>query len=131
MRRPARRLRDCTVGAAAVEFAIVSAVLIGLCIAAVDFGRAFFAQHQISSLADQAARKVLIDPGVSSATLESELRADFWAGDPDDLSVSITSESADGIAYRVVTVGFEMMLFIPGLNSDTVSLNITRRVPAG
>jgi Flp pilus assembly protein TadG len=131
MRRlSAPRLRDCTLGAAAVEFAIVSAVLIGLCIATIDFGRAFFAQHQISSLAEQAVRKVLIDPDIASGTLESELRAEFWAGNPDDLSVTVTSDTADGIAYRVVTVDFDMMLLIPGLNSEAVSLSVARRVPA-
>ena len=127
----ARRIRHCTRGAAAVEFAIVSTVLIGLCIATVDFGRTFYTQHQISSLADQAVRKVLLDPDIASATLESELREDFSAGDPDDLTVSVTAETADGINYRVVTVGFPMTLFIPGLSSDTVSLSVARRVPAG
>ena len=131
MRRLGQGVRDCTAGAAAVEFAIISTLLIGLLVATVDFGRAFFTQHQISSLADQAVRKVLIDPDISSATLESELRAEFWAGNPDDLTVSIASETSGGLTYRVVTVGFPMMLFIPGLNSDAVALSVTRRVPAG
>lgn len=131
MMSPFRGLRDCTRGAAAVEFAIISTVLIGLCIATVDFGRAFFAQHQISSLADQAARKMLIDPAIPVATLESELRADFSAGDPAALSISVSTETAGGMSYRVVTVGFPMLLFIPGLSSDTVALSVTRRVPTG
>jgi Flp pilus assembly protein TadG len=127
----ARRCRDCTVGAAAVEFAIISTVLIGLLVATVDFGRTLFTQHQIGSLADIAVRKVLLDPGISNATLESELRAAFSAGNAADLTVSTTTETAGGISYRVVTVGFPMLLFIPGLESDTVSLSVTRRVPAG
>jgi Flp pilus assembly protein TadG len=131
MTRLARRFRDCARGAAAVEFAIISTVLIALLIGTIDFGRTLLTQHQISSLADQAARKVLLDPDVSSATLESELRAEFSAGNPDDLTVAITTEEAGGISYRVVTVGFPMMLFIPGLDSDTISLSVTRRVPAG
>lgn len=131
MRQLTARLRACTLGAAAVEFAIVSTVLIGLLIATVDFGRTIFTKNQISSLADQAVRKVLIDPGISSATLESELRDGFSAGNSQDLTVGVTSETTDGITYRVITVGFPMTLFIPGLNSDTVSLSVTRRVPAG
>jgi Flp pilus assembly protein TadG len=125
----ARGLRDCTRGAAAVEFAIVSTVLIALLIGTVDFGRTLFTQHQISSLAEQAMRKVLLDPAISTATLESELRAEFTAGDPDNLTVDIATETAGGITYRVVTVGFPMLLFIPGLESDTVSLSVVRRVP--
>jgi Flp pilus assembly protein TadG len=127
----ARRFRDCTLGAAAVEFAIVSSVLIALVIGTIDFGRTLFAQHQISLLADQAVRKVLLDPDISTETLESELRAEFTAGDPEDLTVDDATEATGGISYRVVTVGFPMTLFIPGLDSNTVSLSVVRRVPAG
>ena len=131
MTRLPRRFHACTTGAAAVEFAIISTVLIGLCIATVDFGRTFYTRHQISALADQAVRKVLIDPDVSSAALAAELRADFSAGNAGDLTVSISSETAGGMSFRVVTVGYPMTLFIPGLNSDAVSLSVTRRVPEG
>lgn len=131
MKPLARRLCGCTLGATAVEFAIVSSVLIALLVGTVDFGRTLFTQHQISSLADEAVRKVLLDPDISGATLESELRAEFSAGNPDDLTVDTTTETADGISYRVVTIGYPMLLFIPGLDSDAVSLNVTRRVPAG
>jgi Flp pilus assembly protein TadG len=127
----ARRLRDCTLGAAAVEFAIVSTVFIALLVGTLDFGRTLFTQHQISSLADQAMRKILLDPGIATATLETELRAEFTAGDPDDLTVEDATETTGGISYRVVTVGFPMTLFIPGLDSNIVSLSVTRRVPAG
>jgi Flp pilus assembly protein TadG len=126
-----RRILACTRGAAAVEFAIISMVLIGLTIGIIDFGRTLYVKNQISSLADQAVRKVLIDPAIASATLESELREDFYAGDADNLSVDVSSESVDGISYRIVTVGFPMTLFVPGLSSDAISLSVTRRVPAG
>ena len=125
----ATRLFGCTRGAAAVEFAIVSMILITLVIGTIDFGRTLFTQHQISSLADQALRKVMIDPDISAGTLESELRADFSAGNPDELTVSVTSDTVDGIAYRVVTVGYPMTLFVPGLSSDVIALSVTRRVP--
>lgn len=125
------RILACTRGAAAVEFAIISMVLIALTIGIIDFGRTLYVKNQISSLADQAVRKVLINPAIASATLESELREDFYAGDADNLSVDVSSESVDGISYRIVTVGFPMTLFVPGLSSDAISLSVTRRVPAG
>ena len=124
-----QKIRDCTRGAAAVEFAIISMVLIGLVVGTIDFGRTLYVKNQISALADKAVRKVLIDPSVSTSTLESELRDEFYAGDPDQLSVDVDSETVDGISYRVVTVGFPMTLFIPGLSSEAISLSVTRRVP--
>jgi TadE-like protein len=126
-----RSIRGCTRGAAAVEFAIISMVLIGLLVATIDFGRTLYVKNQISALADQAMRKVLIDPSISGDTLESELRDDFYAGDSAELTFDVDDETVDGIAYRVVTIGYPMTLFIPGLSSDAVSLSVTRRVPAG
>ncbi len=131
MSRARQSIRRCTRGAAAVEFAIISMVLIGLIVAIIDFGRTLYVKNQISALADQAVRKVLIDPSISSATLEAELRDDFYAGDADDLTFDVDSETVDGISYRIVTVGYPMTLFVPGLSSDAVSLSVRRRVPAG
>lgn len=129
---PARQsILGCTRGAAAVEFAIVSMVLIGLTVGTIDFGRTLYVKNQISALADQAVRKVLIDPSISGSTLESELREDFFAGEADELTFNVTSETVDGISYRVVTVGYPITLFVPGLSSNAVSLSVTRRVPAG
>jgi hypothetical protein len=131
MMRARRSIRGCTAGAAAVEFAIISMVLIGLLVGTIDFGRTLYVKNQISALADQAMRKVLIDPSISGDTLESELRDDFYAGDAAELTFDVADETIDGIAYRVVTIGYPMTLFIPGLSSDAVSLSVTRRVPAG
>lgn len=128
---PSRALLSCTRGAAAVEFAIIAGVLIALLVGILDVGRAFYVKNQISFLADRAVRRVLIQPGVSSEALEQELRDAFSAGAPQDLSVSITAETAGGTDYRIITVGFPLTLFIPHLDSDGVSLSVTRRIPAG
>lgn len=124
-------IRGCTAGTAAVEFAIVGAVFIALVIGILDFGRTFYVKNQISALADQAARKMLIDPNISEATLQSELKDDFFAGNADDLTVTVTTETASGTSYRVVTVVYPMTLLIPGLASNAISLNVMRRVPTG
>ena len=125
-----QKIRDCTRGAAAVEFAIISMVLITLIIGTIDFGRTLYVKNQISALADKAVRSILINPSVSASTLESDLRDEFYAGNPDQLSLDVDSETVDGISYRVVTIGFPMTLFIPGLNSEAIALSVTRRVPA-
>lgn len=131
MMRRIQRFRGCNRGAAAVEFAIVGTVLITLCIGTIDFGRTLYVKNQISALADQAARKILLEPNIAGATLEAELRDDFSAGNPSHLSVEVATETAGGTNYRVITVGFPMTLFVPGLSSDAISLSVTRRVPAG
>ena len=125
------RLAACQRGTAAIEFAIVSVVLIGLCIGIVDFGRTLYVKNQLSYLADQATRSVLINPAVTNAELETQLSADFSAGNAGDLTVTVVPETVDGTDYRVITVGYPMTLFVPNLVSENLDLSFTRRVPAG
>ena len=129
--RALRKLWRCTGGAAAVEFAIVSVVLITLTIGIVDFGRTLYVKNQLSFLADQATRKLLIDPSLAAATLESELRADFTAGDSSQVSITITDEVVNSNNYKVIDIEFPITLFIPNLASGTLDLSVTRRVPVG
>lgn len=130
-RRRARTFGACTRGAAAVEFAIVSSLLIMLLIGTIDFGRAWYVRGQLSFLADQAARRVLIQPMVTDAELATTLREAFTAGDPEALAIEVTIDSAGGASYRILTIEFPLTLFIPYLDSGSVALNVTRRIPAG
>ena len=126
-----RRIRTCELGTAAVEFSIISVVLIGLCIAIVDFGRTLYVKNQLSFLADQATRAVLLNPAIANATLEATLEGDFTAGNPDDLDVTINTETVGGTDFRVITIAYPITLFIPNLASSTIDLDVTRRVPTG
>lgn len=125
-----QRVARCERGAAAVEFAIISLVLISLCIAIVDFGRTLYVKNQLSYLADQATRTVLVNPGVTNGALQTTLETDFTAGDPNDLTVTINTETVAGTEFRVITIAYPITLFIPNLTSNTIALDVTRRVPA-
>ena len=131
MRRRRIGIGRCTRGAAAVEFAIVSGVLVMLLIGIIDLGRVLYVKNQISFLADRAARRVLIQPNVTGADLSAALRAQFSAGNPDALTITVTDETAGSNEYKVVTVDFPITLFIPFLDSNSLSLSVTRRIPTG
>lgn len=128
---PRRTLAACTRGTAAVEFALVSTILIGLLVGILDFGRTLYVKNQISYLADRAARSAMVNPDISDADLEALVRDNFTAGNPDRLTFRFATDSASGETYRVMTVGFPMTLFIPQLSSKALSLSVTRRAPAG
>ena len=125
------RLLRCERGVAAVEFAIVSVLLITLIIGGIDMGRTFYVKNQLSYLADQATRAVLVDPDVSDTALTALVQGQFTAGDPSLLSVTVSTDTVSGIGFRVVRVDFPMTLFIPNLSSSTFDLNVDRRVPIG
>ena len=128
-RHAIRSLGVSTRGAAAVEFAIISGVLIMLLVGILDLGRALWVQNQISFLADQAVRRVLIDPAISEAELAEELRGDFKGGDPVALGIGVTTESTGDGSYRVVSIDFPFTLLVPHLAGE-ITLGVTRRVPA-
>lgn len=131
MPRLLSRAGRCESGAAAVEFAIISMVFISLCVAIVDFGRTLYVKNQLSFLADQATRTVLVNPAVTDAALQATLIADFTAGDPADLTVAVNDQVVGTTDFRVITITYPITLFIPNLSSKEISLDVTRRVPAG
>lgn len=126
---PFHRLRNCSSGAAALEFAIVSLFLVLVSIGVVDFGRGFYVRHHMSYAADMGARKALIDATASEATLESTIREAFTGPNPDLLEVTIGSEVITGVSYRVVDMAYPLALRIPGFTDSPVSLNVARRIP--
>lgn len=123
------RLLRCTRGAAAVEFAIISVVFVGLLIAIVDFGRTLYIKNQLSFLADQATRTMLITPSTADATIINTIGTDFNAGDAAQLNVTITYETIGSNDFRVLTIDYPMTLFVPNLASDAINLSVMRRVP--
>lgn len=118
-------------GAAAVEFSIISVVLVGLLIGIVDFGRTLYVKNQLSFLADRAARSVLLNSAVANADLEATIRTEFDAGTADDLTVAITTETLSGETYRVLTITYPIALFVPNVVPGAFVLSETRRVPHG
>lgn len=126
---PLRRLRDCSSGATAVEFAIVSLFLVLVSIGVIDFGRGFYVRNHMSYAADMGARKALIDATASEATLESTIRDAFTGPSPDLLEVTIGSETITGVTYRIVTMAYPLALKIPGMTDSPVTLNVARRIP--
>jgi len=125
------RLLGCRRGTAAIEFAIIASVLVTLMVGGVDFGRTLYIKNQLSFLADKAARAVLISPGISDATLTADLKADFAAGDPAGLTVTVAAETIGTDSFRVLTVSYPVTLFVPGLDSNALTLDIRRRIPTG
>lgn len=149
-----QRLCRCPSGSAAVEFSIVSLLLVVLSLGIVEFGRGLYVRNQLSYAADLVARKVLLQGSAavptltqtgllgtaltttSSATaqlldsvLETDLRAAFTSGDPGLLQVVLGTETADGIAFRTVSVSYPMPLLVPGLVSAAINLRVARRIP--
>lgn len=122
------RFRECNRGAAAVEFAIVSLILIALCLGIVDFGRGLYVRNNLAFAADLGARRILVDPTIADTALRDAVRAGFQ-GAPDLLQVDSANETISGISFRTITVRFPLTLHVPGLTHSGITLKVARRVP--
>ncbi len=124
-----RQLRCCEGGAAAIEFAIISWVMILVSLGVIEFGRGLNLRNDLSFAADFAARKILTDANITDAALETEVRSALTSGDPDLLQVIIGTEEVDGVRFRTVTLSYPLTLLVPGLASDAIDLSLARRIP--
>lgn len=123
----ASRLRRCDGGAAAVEFAIISWVLILVCLGVIEFGRGFYLRNQLSYVADCAAREILLKSNISDDELEEKVRL-RCPGTPEDLAIPPTSVAS---GFRTFTLSLPFTLLVPGLASDSISISVVRHVPVG
>jgi Flp pilus assembly protein TadG len=113
-----------------VEFALIGLVMIVLTVGAIEFGRALYLRNNLSFAADRAARRGLIDKTATTVQLENEARSAFSGGDPAQLTISIVSETIDGIPVQTISLTHSIKLLIPGLTTREISMRVSRRIPA-
>ena len=129
MARLLRRFGQCRAGSTAIEFAIVSLLMVLMAFAVIDFGRALYVRHKISYASDVASRMLLMNPAASNGAVDGAVRAAFDGADPERLQVTVVSSTVSGVAYRDFTVIFPLQLRIPGMTATILDLTVARRVP--
>lgn len=124
----AGRFVRCRRGATSIEFAVVGLAAMLLAIGVVELGRVLYVRNELSFAGDVGARAILLDGSISDTAVEDGIRAAFRYR-PDQLSVAILEETANGRAFRTIVVSYPFMPLISVL-SDAITLSVTRRVPA-
>lgn len=131
-----RRFQRASSGATAVEFALVCLPLLLLSLGVIEFGRALFVKNEIAYAADIAARKVLIGQipaGLSDSEtttqLETAIREAFDSGEAALLEISVVRQMINGTEYRILSIQYPFSLLVPGLNGNTYTLQLNRRIP--
>lgn len=112
----------CDSGAAAVEFAVVSLLLIFFFIAAFELGRAFYIVNNMGYAVDFGMRKILLNPDVDPAIVEDEVRNHFDAGD----SAFLTVFAPTGSSSRTITATYPLTLTAPFAGETTRVLTVQR-----
>lgn len=120
-------------GSVAIEFAIISVLVVLASFGAVEVGRVLQVRNEMSSLADRAARDILMQmqPFNREATL-TKLRARFKAPRPDLLELTTSVDpgtSASGDEYRTIVLTYPITLLLPTIRQAPITLTVQRRTP--
>ena len=121
------RLRRDSSGAAAIGFAFSAVIFLVLSIGIVEFGRALFVRNQLGYAADVATRAALVDTEITQAEMQAKVHAAFRENDA-QLTITFTTETAGGQEFRVLSLSYPLTLLIPFLETETVTLALSRRI---
>jgi Flp pilus assembly protein TadG len=116
-------------GATAVEFAIVAAVFIGLCMAILQFGWALQIRNEMAQAADRAVRHVMLNPDSTDEEFEAQAQAALPGYNPERLQVTAGSSTVNSTEFRTLMLNYELPVSIPLLPRDAVTLTVSRRTP--
>ena len=117
-------------GGVAIEFAIISTLLVFGSIATLELGRALYLRGEMAFAADVAERQVMMDPELSDSAVESAVRSAF-RGDTDLLMIEVGEETIDGLKFRTLSLNYPMLLVAPTITSRDLGLEVARRTPVG
>ena len=106
-----RRLASARQGATAVEFALLSPLLILLMMACINIGNYLFIANSLNNAVDEAARFATLDPKPTA----TQIRARFDAA-------NFSSAPASAITYTAVTSAATA-------RTDALQITAVRRVP--
>jgi Flp pilus assembly protein TadG len=107
MRARLRRIARCSAGVSALEFALVSPVLILMLIILAQFGILFFAKSGLKNLVADAARYATIYPRPTDAQLLNRMAQPHFGLVSADLSTPTISHGvANGTNYVDISVSY-------------------------
>ena len=120
-----------TRGAAAVEFSIVGAVFLILCMGLIDFGRNFDLEGRVGHAADVAARTLFLDKSTNAAQLHTRIEAAFPTLGFERMTVTVSDTVIGAHPFRRVTVSLPITFLTPGVIRRGGNVSAERLVPVG
>lgn len=128
-RRLAGWRRDAR-GATAVEFALVSPVLVLLLVGTFQVAWAVHCASSVRWSLEQSSRNLLLDPTTTQDQIKTAMVSQLKGlVDSSRLTVSLTSSSAGGTPVFLVSSTYAAPLSIPFVNSQLINFTATATVP--
>ena len=124
-----RRLARNEDGGPAIEFAIIAPIFVSVCLGVIGLGYAFQVRNEMAHAVDVGIRQVLMDPTITDLDLTTAIKGAFQESDPDNLTITLTETTTDGVDYRSIAVSYPFTrIIIPGM-PDNMTLDLSRRTP--
>ncbi|ESQ91972.1 hypothetical protein ABAC460_03485 [Asticcacaulis sp. AC460] len=117
-------------GATALEFALVSPVLIMGLIGVFNVGYGVYCGGTVRNAIERSSRSLILDPATSAATIEANAMGMLVAVPVDDLNVTVTTEQiATDVQVRRVTWTYDFLLSVPLMTDSSISMGSSLVVP--
>lgn len=116
-------------GAAAVEFAIVAPVVVMMILGSIECGRFMFLMNDMQASLSTAARSWMINPNASNSEVEHIFCERAVLVDCAETTLTITSETVNGQAWRVMTATATFASPLSHLLPLPSEVSRSRRVP--
>ncbi len=113
-------------GASAVEFALVSVVLFTMLLGIIEVGRLLYLQNAVTAAAQEAARAIAGNPGMSVDTVKVRVSRQVPAINVDNLSLEISVSKAKREVVVKATYPYEPI--VPIVFSSGLQLRATARL---
>jgi Flp pilus assembly protein TadG len=117
-------------GATALEFALVSPILIMGLIGVFNIGYGVYCGGTVRNAVERSARSLILDPSTPAATIEANAMDMLVAVPVDDLDLTITTEQiATDVQVRRVTWTYDFLLSVPLMSDMPISMGSSLVVP--
>ncbi len=116
-------------GASAVEFALISPILLGLMVAAMNLGIYYFAQESIANALDAAARKAPIYPRPTDAELQTAFSNALLKTEATPPTMGISpGTTSNGTRYLDLSASYNVPINLIFATPGSYPVSASRRV---
>lgn len=123
-----RRFTRSSRGSTAVEFALISLVLVSMMVGTMHFGRTLLVQHELTNAAEKAVRQMLIDKSTSEAELIQIIGDAVQFADSDTINTQFGEVTENARTFRVIAISYPMSIDVPGVGALSFDVSVNRRV---
>lgn len=93
-------------GATAVEFALLSPVLLLMLVGLMEFGLFFWKKHSIEFAVEETTRWVMMKSTVSAEAVSQDLKDRLLGIDPTELTATVLQETVGPTTFVSITAGY-------------------------